>query len=50
MQHLTFQHLDRCIHSQTIFLDHGPDDLPKVSFPYHIFKLNVFPLQDGITE
>lgn len=47
---LTFEHLDGRIHSQTIFLDHGPDDLPKVPFSYHVLKLDVFPLQDWIAE
>lgn len=47
---ITLQHLNGSTHFDSIFFDHGFDDLTKVSFSNHIFKLNVLPPQYGIGE
>ena len=46
----TFQHLDSGVHLESILLDHGPDDLAKVTLSNEILKGDVLPLQHGVIE
>ena len=44
----TFQHLDSGVHLESILLDHGPDDLAKVTLSNEILKGDVLPLQHWV--